>query len=226
MTQSHSPTIVFDLDGTLVDSNRDLVPALNRTTAIDGLPPIERAQVGHVVGKGALAMISRAFAFHGVELPNGRAQELLPHFLTFYERHIADETVFFDGALRAMDELQRRGWIVAICTNKYEHLARKLIGLLDTPSRYAAITGGDTFDFKKPDPRHITETIALAGGNPTCAVMVGDSINDIDAAKSASLPVIAVDFGYTDIPVSELGPDIIISHFDDLVNAAERLLGS
>jgi len=218
------PTIVFDLDGTLVDSNRDLVPALNRTTAHDGLPPISREDVGHVVGQGALMMIKRAFDFHKTPLDPVRHKELLSVFLETYEAHIADETVYYDGVLKALDELAEQGWILAVCTNKYEKLARKLIGIIGGTERFSAITGGDTFDNKKPDPSHIIETIKLAGGNPARAVMVGDSINDINAAIAAQIPVVAVDFGYTDIPVKKLNPTVIISHFDQLVTEASKLV--
>jgi phosphoglycolate phosphatase len=217
------PTIVFDLDGTLVDSNRDLVPALNRTTAHDGLPPISRADVGHVVGQGALMMIKRAFEFHNTPLDPERHKELLPIFLETYEAHIADETVYYDGVLNALDVLAKHGWILAVCTNKYEHLARKLLTKIGGIERFAAITGGDTFAKKKPDPSHIIETIKMAGGEPENAVMVGDSINDIDAAHAAKIPVIAVDFGYSDVPVEQLNPTKIISHFDSLVEEALKL---
>lgn len=217
------PTIVFDLDGTLVDSNRDLVPALNRTTAHDGLPPISRADVGHVVGQGALMMIKRAFDFHSTPLSENRHKELLPIFLENYEAHIADETVYYEGVLKALDDLAERDWILAVCTNKYEHLARKLLDILGGTERFSAITGGDTFPLKKPDPSHIVETIKLAGGDPSNAVMVGDSINDIDAALAANIPVIAVNFGYSDVPVEQLNPTKIISHFDELVEEAVKL---
>lgn len=220
------PTIVFDLDGTLVDSNRDLVPALNRTTAHDGLPPISRADVGHVVGQGAMMMIKRAFEFHNIPLDSERHKELLPIFLETYEAHIADETVYYDGVLKALDELADRSWILAVCTNKYEHLARKLLKIIGGTERFAAITGGDTFPNKKPDPSHIIETIKLAGGDPINSVMVGDSINDINAAHAARIPVIAVDFGYSDVPVESLNPTAIISHFDQLVEEAIKLTKS
>ena len=217
-------TLVFDLDGTLVDSNRDLVPALNKTTGLDGVPPMALADVGYVVGKGAFQMLKRAFDFHDMPLEHARHKELLAIFLKNYEDKVADHTVYFDGVLDAMDDLANQGWNFAICTNKYEHLARKLIDKIGGGERFKAITGGDTFSVKKPEPEHILETIRLAGGHRDHSVMVGDSINDIDAAKAAAIPVIAVDFGYTDIPVSELGPDIIISHFDELADAANELV--
>ncbi|MEL6504434.1 MAG: HAD-IA family hydrolase [Pseudomonadota bacterium] len=215
--------VIFDLDGTLVDSVRDLVPALNRTTALDGLPPISIDHVGAIVGKGALKMIERAFAFHNRPLHPARQKELLAHFLETYEAHIADETVYFNGCLKALDDLASSGWGLAICTNKYAHLAQKLLETIGGRERFAALTGGDSFGVKKPDPFHIMETARLAGCNPDRAIMVGDSINDIEAARRAPMPSIAVDFGYTDIPVTDLGADIIISHFDELPAAVGKL---
>lgn len=215
--------VVFDLDGTLVDSNRDLVPALNQTVARDGVPPISRTDVGHVVGKGAREMIRRAHEFHGHALDPARHDELLDIFLAEYEARIAEETIYFDGVFPALDDLAGRGWAFAICTNKYEHLARKLISALGGGERFAAITGGDTFPVRKPDPRHIALTIELAGGRPEKSVMVGDSINDIAAARDLPMASVAVDFGYTDIPPQDLGADRLISHFSELPVAVEEL---
>jgi len=222
-TTSSLGTLVFDLDGTLVDSIRDLVPALNHATASVGLPPIAEEDVGHIVGQGAMVMIARAFAFHEAELDDETHKRLLSLFLEHYEEHIADKTVFFDGCWDALDELAAKGWALCVCTNKYEHLARKLLGIIDSAERFPVITGGDTFAQKKPAPSHILQTIKLAGGSPQRAIMVGDSINDIAAAQAANVPSIAVDFGYTDIPVSELGADIIISHFNAFPAAVETI---
>lgn len=218
-----SKIVIFDLDGTLVDSVRDLVPALNRTTALDGLPPISIDHVGAIVGKGALKMIERAFAFHDHPLTAERRDELLPVFLEHYEAHIADETVYFEGCLAALDVLASDGWALAVCTNKYAGLAERLLDELGGRHRFAALTGGDSFNVKKPNPFHIVETARLAKADPARAIMVGDSINDIEAARRANMPSIAVDFGYTDIPVAELGANRIISHFNALPDAVSEL---
>ena len=217
--------IIFDLDGTLVDSNRDLIPALNKATESEGLPPIAMKDVGHVVGQGALQMISRSFEFHGRDLEFGGAKHkrLFQLFLDHYDAHIADETVFFPGALKSLDDLSASGWQLAVCTNKFEAFARKLLSELGEVERFPVITGGDTFAVKKPDAGHLIETARLAHVEADRCIMVGDSINDIAAAKAANIPVIAVDFGYTDVPVSELDPDAVISHFDELAGAIAQL---
>lgn len=223
--QNSKNLLIFDLDGTLVDSNRDLIPALNAATETVGLAPIGLGDVGHVVGQGALKMIEKAFEFHGQPLEVGSAvhKSLLDRFLEYYDDHIADETVFFPGTLTALDSLSNTGWDLAVCTNKYERFAVKLLTELGELERFCVVTGGDTFPVKKPDPAHLLETAKRAGADPSKCIMVGDSINDIAAAQAANLPVIAVDFGYSDVPIAELTPDRIISHFDELADAVEQL---
>ncbi len=219
-----TPCLIFDLDGTLADTNRDLVPALNRTTALDGLPPIPMEAVGHVVGRGVLEMLERAYSYHGRELTKARRAELFEHYLVDYEAHIADNSVWFDGLFDALDALEADGWRFAVCTNKVERLARKLVEELGNGERFAALTGGDTFPVKKPDPAHLTETIKLAGCDGP-AIMVGDSINDIEAARRAGMPSIGVTFGYTDVPMRELRPTVMIDHFRELPQAVEKVVG-
>ena len=168
-------------------------------------------------------MIGRAFEHYGKPVSMGRQKELLGVFLEEYEAHIADATVYFDGVTEALDILESEGWRFAICTNKFEHLARKLMAEIGGAERFAAITGGDTFELKKPDPAHIVETVKLAGGDPEKAIMVGDSNNDIDAATAAGIPSIAVNFGYSDRPVKELGASTIIFNFKELIGAVRSI---
>lgn len=194
----------------------DLIPVLNRTTATQGLEAIPIADVGHVVGHGARAMIERAFAYHNRPLTSEVHDRLFEMFLADYEQNIAANTVLFDGALEILERYGEDGWKLAVCTNKPEKLAVKLLEELGVAGRFASITGGDTYPWRKPDPRHLTGTIAKAGGNPARAVMVGDSRTDIDTARAAGIPVVAVDFGYTDTPVRDLRPDRVISHFSEL----------
>lgn len=214
-----SPTLVLDLDGTLADTNRDLIPVLNRATKAYGLDPIGLAEVGHIVGHGAKAMIVKAFAYHNQELPDDMLEELFANFLVDYEENICVDTVLFDGVLDALSEFEQDGWKLAVCTNKMEHLAVKLLKSLEIFDRFAAVTGGDTFIMRKPDPAHIIKTIEMAGGRADAAVMVGDSITDINGAKAGNIPVVAVTFGYTDTPVEELSPDRVISHYRELKEA-------
>ncbi len=137
-------------------------------------------------------------------------------FIVHYEANMPGKTKPFDGVMEALDRFTTDGFIHAICTNKYEGMSRRLLEGLGVADRFEAICGQDTFPFKKPDPRHLVETIKLAGGDIENAIMLGDSVTDIDTAKAAGIPVIAVSFGYSDRPVAEYEPSHVIDHFDQL----------
>jgi phosphoglycolate phosphatase len=223
MTQ-RAPILVFDLDGTLADTARDLIATLNVLLAREGLPQVAPEAARVLVGAGARALIERGFSANGAPPPPERVDPLVRDFLEHYEAHIADESVLFPGALAALDRFAGAGFRLAVCTNKPEPLARLLLEKLGAADRFAAICGRGTFPMHKPDPDVLHLTIEAAGGDPRRAVMVGDSRTDIDTAKAAGAPVVAVDFGYTDIPVAQLSPDRVISHFDELWAATEAIL--
>ncbi len=217
------PVLVFDLDGTLVDTAPDLVRALNAVLEEEGMAPVALGASLAMVGQGARAMIESAFAAAG-RVPEAAALDrLMPVFIGHYSAHIADHSAPFEGAEAALDRFAADGWRLAICTNKLEGLARQLLQALGLAGRFAAITGQDTFGFRKPDPRHLTETIRLAGGSAARAIMVGNSRTDIDTAKAAGVPVVAVTFGYSTVPVAGLGPDRVIGRFDMLWDAVASL---
>ena len=219
-----APILVFDLDGTLADTACDLIGTLNILLMREGLPVVAPEAARSLVGAGARALIEGGFAMRQTPLPAMRIEPLVMDFLTHYEAHIADETRLFPGALAALDRFRDAGFRLAVCTNKPEGLARLLLDKLSIADRFDAICGRGSFPVHKPDPQMLHLTVAAAGGDPARTVMVGDSRTDIDTARNAGAPVIAVDFGYTDTPVSALGPDRVISHFDDLWPAAHELL--
>jgi len=224
MTQ---PIIVFDLDGTLIDTAPDLLDSLNHALVSGGVPPVDPILHRAHVGFGGRVMIERAYLAQQRLLPDEDLQKLLATFLEHYTAQIPGKSGPFPGVLQAMANFRDAGYLMAICTNKPEHLAVSLMRGLALDTEFAAICGADTFDFRKPDPRHLFETIAKAGGDPDRALMIGDSRTDIDTAKAAGIPVVAVDFGYTDRHVREFEPTHIISHFDELTVAlAERLIAS
>lgn len=218
------PLVVFDLDGTLADTAADLIAVLNGLLAEDGLPGMPIEQAGALIGAGARALISRGFARAGRELAPERLEALFDAFLSRYEREICTHTRLYPGVEATLGRLEAAGFGLAVCTNKPERHSRLLMEALGVAGRFAAICGRDTFPFSKPDPRHLTETIARAGGDPARAVMVGDSLTDIATAKAAGVPVIAVPFGYTDVPVAELEPDLVVPHFDAMAAAILRLV--
>lgn len=216
-------TLVFDLDGTLVDTAPDLVAATNHVLEYRGRAPIDGAALRAFVGHGALRMIEEALGADGRELSQRELHELFERFLAYYEANIAVESQPFEGVLSALDRCAAAGARLAVCTNKSERLARQLLDKLDMTRRFAAITGRDTFKVYKPDPEHLLGTIRLAEGDRARAVMIGDSHVDIATAKAASVPVVAVNFGYSYAPVEEFGPDVIIGHFDEMCDAIAQL---
>jgi phosphoglycolate phosphatase len=221
-----TPTVVFDLDGTLVDTAPDLVATLNVIFARVDLPPVASDTARNLVGGGARAMIERGLAAEGRKLAVAEVDGLVRDFIDHYAAHIAVRSRPFPGLAAALDELTASGCRFAVCTNKLEWLSVRLLDALGLSARFAAICGADTFGMQKPDPELLRRTIARAGGRTDAAVMVGDSISDIATARAAGTPVIAVDYGYTETPVRELGPDRVIGTLHDLPNAVFDLLGS
>ena len=219
-----APIVVFDLDGTLADTARDLISALNTLLLREGLPRADLDAARYLVGAGARALIERGFALNGAHPSQERILTLVDEFLTYYEAHIADETRLFPGAQAALERLSQAGFRLAICTNKPVPLARRLLDELSVSRQFSAICGRGSFLVHKPDPSMLRLTIDAAGGDQNRAIMVGDSKTDIDTARNAAIPVIAVDFGYTDVPISSLEPDKVISHFDELWAATQELL--
>jgi phosphoglycolate phosphatase len=219
-----SPTVVFDLDGTLVDTAPDLVNTLNVILRREGLPPVGYEAARNMVGGGARRMIERGLAAEGVLFPPQKIDALFRDFIEHYSAHIADQSRIFPELEPAIDALSARGCRFAVCTNKLEFLSVRLLDLLGLSSRFVAICGADTFAVQKPNPEILRRTIERAGGRPEHAVMIGDSATDISTARAARVPVIAVDFGYTDVPVATLRPDRVISRFRDLPAAVFDLL--
>jgi phosphoglycolate phosphatase len=211
-----SPTIVFDLDGTLIDTAPDLVDTLNVVFAREGWPPVPYETARNTIGGGARMMIARGIAAEGIAVTPAKLEQLFADFIAHYTEHVADRSRPFPGLTDALDILAAGGCRLAVCTNKLERLSVLLLKQLKLADRFAAICGQDTFGMQKPDPEVLRRTVAAAGGSPPHSIMIGDSLTDIRTARAAGIPVIAVDFGYSDRPVSEFGPDRIISHFAQL----------
>jgi phosphoglycolate phosphatase len=220
-----SPTVVFDLDGTLVDTAPDLVATLNVIFARQGLPAVAYAAARNMVGGGARAMIERGLRADGRALSIAEIDVLVKDFIAYYADHLADRSRPFPGLTVALDALAAADCRLAVCTNKLEWLARRLLDSLGLASRFVAICGADTFGVQKPNPELLQRTIARADGRADCAVMVGDSITDIATARAAGVPVVAVDFGYSETPVRELSPNRVIGRFDELPGVVFDLLG-
>jgi phosphoglycolate phosphatase len=211
-----APTIVFDLDGTLIDTAPDLVDTLNVVFAREGLPQIAYETARKLIGGGARMMIARGIEAEGTVVTPAKIDQLFADFIAHYVEHIADRSRPFPGLTGALDALATDGCRFAVCTNKLEWLSVKLLKQLKLADRFMAICGQDTFGVQKPDPEVLRRTVAAAGGNIANSIMIGDSLTDIRTARAADIPIIAVDFGYSERPVSEFAPDRVISHFVQL----------
>ncbi|KGF67593.1 phosphoglycolate phosphatase [Hoeflea sp. BAL378] len=211
-----SPLVIFDLDGTLIDTAPDLMASLNHVMDLSGLAHVEFKDMTWLVGQGAKMMIERAWAHHDHPASPEQLETAFAAFLVHYSAEMPGRSQPYPGLVAALDRLQAAGMDLAVCTNKTEALALRLLESLGLTHRFAAITGGDTFAVKKPHGDHILGTIARAGGSRDNAVMIGDSINDILAAQNANVPAIAVPFGYSDKPVEDFKPDLVLDHFDGL----------
>ena len=212
----------FDLDGTLVDSSIQLAASLNYALKLGRRPPIDEAEVKQLVGMGARHMLEMALAAHG-DVDRDEVKRLMPALLNHYEEHLGSDCPPFPGLLNALDRLRQAGVKLAVVTNKYEHLAVKLlknIGMLD---RFVTVIGGDTMGpgRGKPQPDPIHEMISRCGGGK--AAFIGDSIHDTSAATAAHIPSIAVSFGFLHQPVEDLGATAIIDHYDELIPALQRI---
>ncbi|MFZ3226588.1 MAG: phosphoglycolate phosphatase [Xanthobacteraceae bacterium] len=209
-------TIVFDLDGTLIDTAPDLISTLNIILAREGLPPVEYDSARRMIGGGAKAMIERALATEGRASSKAELDRLFAAFIEHYAAHIADHSRPFPQLEATLEHLAGEGHRLAVCTNKLEWLSVRLLDMLQLTRHFAAVCGQDTFGVQKPDPRMLRLTIERAGGETTRAIMVGDSGTDIRTSRAATVPVIAVDFGYSEVPIALLRPDRIIGSYADL----------
>ena len=218
-------TIVFDLDGTLVDTAPDLTSATNHALAMAGAAPVSVEELHPFIGRGSKAMIEAGLGFRGVSVSEDDSERLHKAFLEFYADNVAVDSRPFEGVAELLDQLAGAGARLAVCTNKYEALSRLLLVELELAGKFGAIAGRDTFPVCKPDPAHLTGTIALAGGRADRAVMVGDSEIDIATAVAAAIPSIGVTFGYTSRPVREFGPNAVIDHYREFPAALARVLG-
>jgi phosphoglycolate phosphatase len=223
-SMSSPRTLVFDLDGTLVDTAPDLINALNFVLDREGLPPVPLASARNMIGAGARKLIERGLELEGRTAGIEDITRLTNDFIDYYAAHIADISRPFEGLEGALDDLATRGYRFAVCTNKLEWLSKLLLEQLGLSARFSAICGADTFGVSKPDPAILRQTVARAGGLLSSAIMVGDAGPDIGVARRAGVPVIGVGFGYTDVPMADLKPDRLINHMNELPAAVESLM--
>ena len=217
-------TVVFDLDGTLVDTAPDLINALNFILEREGMPPVPLKSARTMIGAGARKLIERGLELEGRVMGVEDISRLTSDFIDYYAANIAVASRPFDGLEGALDDLEKQGFRFAVCTNKLEWLSKLLLDQLGLSERFSAICGADTFGVSKPDPIILQQTVARAGGDMAATIMVGDAGPDVGVARRAGIPVIGVEFGYTDVPIAELKPDRLIGHMRDLPDAVNSLI--
>src|ERR1700722_8413811 len=219
-------TVVFDLDGTLVDTAPDLINALNYILVREGMPPVPLHSARTMIGAGVRRLIERGLELDGRTVEPEDITRLTNDFIDYYAAHIADASRPFEGLEGALDDLAARGYRFAVCTNKLEWLSKLLLDRLGLSARFSAICGADTFGVSKPDPAILRQTVARAGGDLSSTVMVGDAGPDIGVARRSGVPVIGVEFGYTEVPIADLKPDLLIGHMRQLPVAVATVAAS
>ena len=211
--------IIFDLDGTLVDTAPDLTDALNATMSALDLPEVDEASVRHMVGRGARVLIERGLSAAGVKADKALVDQAMAIFLSHYSDHIADRSQPFDGVIETLNHFRQLETPMGVCTNKPQALTIKLLEILELIDYFPVILGADKVRNRKPHPDHLLETISGLKIAPKNAIMIGDSTADVEAARAAGVPIIAVSFGYSYVAPHDLGADLVIDDFTLLPDA-------
>ena len=215
------PIILFDLDGTLIDSAPDLVGTLNIILKRHGRTTLTISAVKKLVGNGARALLERGFKETGAPAENLDA--LTVEFIETYVPNCAVLSRPFSGVIETLDTFANSGYRMAVCTNKPQAPSETILTELGLMQYFEVVVGGDFFPMRKPDPQHLLGALQLMDAPENPAMMVGDSYNDVASARNAGMPVIVVTYGYTTTPAHELGGDILVDHFSDIVTAVARL---
>lgn len=218
-----SPALIFDLDGTLVDTAPDLLGALNAILLQEARPPVNHADLRHLVGFGARSMMIEAFRMTGAPMDDARLPALIDSFISHYRTHIAVASRPFPGVESTLAALKAEGARMGVLTNKPQELTDLLLPAVDLDSYFTAIHGAGRFSYNKPDARVFHHVVEELGGGP--ALMIGDSATDVATARAADVKVILVSFGYTPEPASRLGADLVVDDFAEIPAAAKALLG-
>lgn len=220
-----SPALLFDLDGTLVDTAPDLLGALNAVLELEGRATVDPQTLRHMVGHGARSLIEQAMAATGERLPQERLPDLVDRFIAHYRGHIVDGSRPFAGVYATLEQLQQEGARMAVLTNKPQVLTEPILAALHLSQYFGVICGAGRYDYNKPDARVVAHVIAELGGAGAGAVMIGDSVTDVATARAGAIPVVLLSYGYTPEPVTTLGADVVVDAFSEIPAVVRRLLG-
>ena len=216
-------TVLYDLDGTLIDSAKDMQLAVSNVLADHGLPAVTEDDVRIFMGQGSKITMAKAFAKYGKTLDDAALTAATREFVRYYEADPISNTVAFDGVADVVARFARLGLKQGVCTNKFEKPSRTILEHLKLMPPITDVAGADTFPVRKPDPRHILMLVERMGRTPGRTVMIGDSIHDVEAAHAAGLPAVLVSWGYTARPASELGAEAVIQRFGALPEALAEI---
>jgi phosphoglycolate phosphatase len=215
--------IVFDLDGTLIDSAPDIAHALNAATGKRGLAPFPLDEVKAMIGGGVPQLVERALVARG--FPRTELMQLVDDFLALYRENLTTRTLVYDGARELLQQLHGEGRRLGICTNKNHELTLAILDQLDLAQYFGAVFGEREGKARKPDAAPLLETLAELGASPKEALMAGDSEADVACARNANIPVVVVSFGYSKVAPEALGADAVISALADLPSRFPALNG-
>jgi len=226
MASTDLPALIFDLDGTLVDTAPDLLAAMNAVLTGQGRVPVDPATLRHMVGFGAASLIRQAMAATGPAVPEDRLPALVDDFVVHYREHLADGSVPFSGVVETLEMLRGKGTKMAVLTNKPHELTLPLLKLLDLDKYFGAIHGAGRYSYNKPDPRVFHHVVEELSGNPRApAIMIGDSATDVATARAAQAPILLLSYGYTPEPAAKLGADAVTDDFRQIPALARHLAG-
>jgi phosphoglycolate phosphatase len=221
LLKSLVPTLIFDLDGTLADTAPDLLGATNAVLSARDRPRLDLEHLRHMVGFGAVALITQAMEASGAPVTPDEMPALVEIFLAHYRDHIADGTRLFPGVSATLASLKKAGAGLGVLTNKPQELTDLLLPRLELDGIFTAVYGAGKKPYTKPDPRIFQDVVADIGG--TKAVMIGDSITDLNTARAAGAPCILMSYGFTPVPAKELGADVVLDSFAQLPDALRDL---
>ncbi|HYV87248.1 MAG TPA: phosphoglycolate phosphatase [Candidatus Polarisedimenticolia bacterium] len=219
------PDLIFDLDGTLIDSAPDIAHALNHLLGELGLRSLDIATVRSLVGDGAPELMRKALAMAGRVVEPADIPPLFERYRAYYLEHAIRLTRPYPGVPETLAALRASGHRMAVCTNKIQKPTLKILDGLGLARYFDGVVGGDVTPARKPDPRHLLAALALIDGAPNKAVMIGDGINDALAAKAAGIPLLILDSGYGEIAARDLGGDLLLESFSEIPGALRRLNG-
>ena len=217
-------TIAFDLDGTLLDSADDLIATLNILLKENNLPLMKKKDVNNLVGNGALAMIKKAMIRNNVSgIDDIKLNSFKDRFLTIYKKNYANKSKLYPYAKETLKDLKFKKYNIILVSNKPEYYVKKILKFFDINKYFSAVSGGDTFAYRKPNPKHLYETIKLTKNTKGKCIFIGDSINDAICAKKSGSKLILMSYGYSDIDINSMDADLILDSLKDLPNLVDDI---